>query len=292
MATEVQATSAFYSTHLTSRTSTFEKLSERISHTLGYPLIDVDAHVNQVHEYISISAEMFTKFAGYTDENLVFDSTLYEAKKGIDLRKLISSSPGLGLSALYDGVSGGHDTLLDQTRKVVDVYSFEEGSSSGINTLFTIEQSLAQQTYFSYSMGNYGFDLVSWYTLKNWLDVREKILAQKRSFNFNPHTQYLAIIPEPTPNQVFYGAVGAYIEKRLVDVIKEPWVYQYAVALTKIGIARVRGKFSGVALFGGGTLNYSDLLQEGITEKRALEDELYNGAPGFGDAAPPVFFIG
>ena len=30
------------------------------------------------------------------------------------------------------------------------------------------------------TMGNYGFDLVSWYTLKEWLDTREKLLAIKR----------------------------------------------------------------------------------------------------------------
>ena len=62
-------------------------------------------------------------------------------------------------------------------RKVVDVTDFEEGSTTGINTLFTLEQTLAQQTYFSYAMGNYGFDLVSWYTLKEWIDTREKMLA-------------------------------------------------------------------------------------------------------------------
>jgi|10_taG_2_1085330.scaffolds.fasta_scaffold00991_6 hypothetical protein len=290
MSTAVQSASAFYSTHLNSKVTTFDTLSERISLSLGYPLIDVDAHANQINEYIGISCDMFTKFAGYTEENLVFNSTLYEAKKGINLQTLFSSTPGL--SALYDGVSGGHDPLLNAPRKVVDVWSFEEGSSSGINTLFTIEQSLAQQTYFSYSMGNYGFDLISWYTLKNWLDVREKILAQKRSFHFYPDSQYLMIVPEPISNQGFYGCIGAYVEKKLVDIIKEPWVYQYALALTKVGIGRVRGKFAGVQLFGGGTLNYTDLLQEGIAEKKTLEDELYNGAPGFGDAAPPQFFIG
>ena len=42
-------------------------------------------------------------------------------------------------------------------RKVMSVTDFEEGSNTGINTLFTLEQTLAQQTYFSYAMGNYGF---------------------------------------------------------------------------------------------------------------------------------------
>lgn len=290
MATEVQPTSGFYSTELAPRVTSFTVLAERISHSLGYPLIDVDAHANQINEYISISCEMFAKFAGYTEEHLVFDSSLYETKKGINLQDLFSSTPGL--SAFYNSVSGGHDTLLNDSRKVIDVWSFEEGSSSGINTLFTIEQSLAQQTYFSYSMGNYGFDLISWYTLKNWLEVREKVLAVKRTFQFNPANQHLLMFPEPTANQKFYGIVGCYVEKPLKQLVKEHWVYQYALALTKIGIGRVRGKFAGVQLFGGGSLNYTDLLQEGLNEKKELETMLLEGTPGFGDAAPPQFFVG
>ena len=94
----------------------------------------------------------------------------------------------------------------------------------------------------------------SWYVLKNWLEVREKILAVKRTFEFNPDTQYLFMWPEPVANQKFYGVVSCYVEKPLKQLLKEQWVYQYALALTKIGIGRVRGKFAGVTLFGGGTL--------------------------------------
>ena len=56
-----------------------------------------------------------------------------------------------GLSATQNTL-GGYDALIENYRKVVDVKGFEEGSTSGVNTLFTIEQTLAQQTYFSYLM--------------------------------------------------------------------------------------------------------------------------------------------
>ena len=88
---------------------------------------------------------------------------------------------------------GAYDPLLNQYRKVTDVVDFVEGSTTGVNTLFTIEQTLAQQTYFSYAMGQYGFDLVSWYTVKEWLDLREKLLTIKHSYEFNPHTQYMRL---------------------------------------------------------------------------------------------------
>ncbi|NBO23137.1 hypothetical protein EBU94_07365, partial [bacterium] len=146
-------------------------------------------------------------------------------------------------------------------RKVIDIVDFEEGSTTGVNTLFTIEQTLAQQTYFSYAMGNYGFDLISWYTLKNWLEVREKLLAQKRSISFNDRTQYMQFYPPPrTPGSGsrFYGVVNCYVERPLRDLIKEQWVYQYALALSKISVGNVRGKYTGTTLFGGGQINYND----------------------------------
>ena len=69
-------------------------------------------------------------------------------------------------------------------------------------------------------------------------------------------------------------------------------MYQYALALTKITLGRVRGKFGNAQLFGGTSLDTS-ILQEGLQEKKELETMLTTGAsPGFGDAAPPMFFVG
>ena len=176
-------------------------------------------------------------------------------------------------------------------RKVVDVVDFEEGSSTGINTLFTLEQTQAQQTYLSYAIGNYGFDLVSWYTLKEWIDTREKMLAIRRDIKFNPRTQYMQMYPEPGSDR-FYGAISCYLEKPIRDIIMEQWVYEYAQALTMITIGRVRGKFGNVSLLGGGALNY-DILNEGMDKKRELEGKLLEGAsPGLGDTDPTLFFVG
>jgi len=187
---------------------------------------------------------------------------------------------------------GRWDSLTRQNRKVMEVFSYDESTSSSLNTLFTIEQTLAQQTYFSYAMGNYGFDLISWYILKQWLETREKMLSTKRYFKFNERNQHLLMIPEPKKNERFYGVVTCYVEKHIKDMIKEPWVYQYASALTKITLGRVRGKFGNAQLFGGTGLDTS-ILQEGLTEKKELEERLFTGASaGFGDSAPPMFFVG
>jgi len=380
-ACEITPLSAFLSTNLNNKIETYDRLGDRVKRALGYPLVSLEIHTDQLRENIQIAVEYFTKFAGFTQEFLIFDSNLYEQQKGIRIDLLytlsntnltptqeVAGTNNLGPGAQYYGetpktvfvatssivgtrftssislsttLSAGIDqfelfdgTLYDTItsfdsslttafkqnkrktltfegsvseattyqnvfdydimdyRKVVDVTDFEEGSTTGINTLFTLEQTLAQQTYFSYAMGNYGFDLVSWYTLKEFLDMREKVLAIRRDLKFDPRSQYLQIYPQPSKNSRFYGVVSSYVERPIRDVIKEQWVYEYVLALSMITIGRVRGKFSNVSLLGGGSLNY-DLVSEGLTKKESLEQKLLEGAAaGFGDANPIEFFVG
>lgn len=379
---EITPLSAFLSTNLNNKIETYDRLGDRVKRSLGWPLISLEIHTDQLRENIQIAVEYFTKYAGFTQEYLIFDSNLYENKKGIRLdllytlantdlntnaRKVAGTNPigpdsefygetaetifvatsslhstvfssssalsatfssGINQFELFDDTLYGSITSFNQSltaaftentrktltfqglsseavafqnvfdydvmeyRKVVDVTDFEEGSTTGINTLFTLEQTLAQQTYFSYALGNYGFDLVSWYSLKEWLDTREKVLATRRDLKFDPRTQYLQIYPQPSTNSRFYGVVSCYIERPIRDVIKEQWVYEYVLALTMITIGRVRGKFTNVNLLGGGTLNY-DLFSEGTARKEELERKLLEGASaGFGDSDPIPFVVG
>jgi len=340
--TQVEPISSFYSTNLNSRIDGYNRLADRISRSLGAPLINIEIHQDQLFENISIAIEMFTKYAGFTREYLVFNTSLYERGRGVRLDVLFTANRGESLATSEEAklnpmfnyrykdnqgkqfaplyylskmvigeaanpyifqvgkelkpdqreLNQSYDYLLYEYRKVNSVRTFEVGSSDGVNTLFTIEQTLAQQTYFSYSMGNYGLDLISWYILKNWLDTREKMLALKKAINFNDRTQYMQIFPEPKPDENFWASIECYVEKPISWVVKEEWVYYYALALTKIVVGRVRGKYGNVQLFGGGVLNY-DLLQEGREEKEKLEQQLFTGAsPGMGDAEPPLFLVG
>ena len=385
---DITPISAFQSTNLNSKIDNFNRLSDRILRSLGYPFINVEIHRDTLYENISISCEMFAKFAGYTQEYLLFDSNLYVKNQGIRLDHLFSlqnsdslqqqvefnneskdfsnyiqenetlyvansAIPGTYFSTIsalsasledgtfanqifsedvYSVITDSSSTILSglstyftpsfkqnfttegtitgkrekfmnsfdydilDYRKVIAVQDFEEGSSTGINTLFTIEQTMAQQTYFSYAMGNYGFDLVSWYVLKDWMEMREKLLATKRSYTFDDRTQMLRMYPQPRSGGSsaarFYGVVSCYIERPIRDIIKEHWVYQYSLALTKIAVANIRGKYGSVTLFGGGSLNSGDLMTQGLSEKEKLETALYESAPGLGDAEPPMFFVG
>lgn len=173
-------------------------------------------------------------------------------------------------------------------RKVVDVVSFEEGSTTGVNTLFSVEQTMAQQSYHAYSLGNYGFDILSWHTVKDWIDTREKMFATRRDIYFDPRTQYLRLIPQPK-NTTFYGLLECYVEKPLRDLVKEKWVLDYATALCKVMWGRILTKISGVGLPGGGSINGDSILSEGVTEKKELEQFLIEG--GYGDFDPLSFAV-
>ena len=173
-------------------------------------------------------------------------------------------------------------------RKVISVTDFEEGSSSGVNTLFSMESTMAQQTFYSYAMGNFGFDLLSWHVVKDWMKTREKVLAIRREIHFDNRTQYMRMYPQPRNTTNFVGVLECYVERPIRDIIKEKWILDYSVALSKIMWGRILTHITGVTILGGGSLNGESVLQEGITDKKELEEMLVGG--GFGDFEPIGMF--
>ena len=177
-------------------------------------------------------------------------------------------------------------------RKVISVYDFQEGSSSAMSSLFAFETAMAATTYYNYQFSMRGFDLTSWTAMNMWRKDRDKLLATKHSWNFDPHTQYFTLSPQPPKDRErFFGVLHCYVEQPLRDVIKSPWVWRYALALCKIMVGGARSKWGSATILGGGTLEGSALLQSGEAEKKELEQQLIEKR-GFGEAEPPVFFIG
>lgn len=275
-------------TTLTTYITSYDELSVRIQYQLGAPLINLEVTDEQIYDCISNSIEYFTKWAGYTEEYLVFNSKLYVPGVGIKVDDLATQTHEMRTSA-NPSLSTIYDYDLASQRKVVDCFSFDKGEDTGINTLFTLEQAMAQQIYSSYMIGNFGFDLITWEVLKGFIDTRNKVLAMTPQFRFDSRTQMLRIIPEPRPEHTYLGVVGCYIERPIKDVIQEKWVHKYTLALVKIAIARVREKYTGTNLFGGGSVNSTTLLTEGLQEKDKLEQDLMNS---YQDVTPPMFFIG
>jgi hypothetical protein len=285
------------STTFNSKIKSYDHLAQRVRRTLGEPLVDIEVSSEQMYEFIDIAIEWFTKFSGVTEEYLIFRSDLYQRGIGLRIDKLFSITPDLSANpdttetaSLSSGITNsGYDFDMDDYRKVVDVFSLEQGNTSGVNTLFTIEHTIAQQAYFGHLLGNVGYDLITWNALKEWLDTREKLLALKPYFRFYPDTQILKILPEPNYSSSYYGLVGCKVQKPIKDLVSQLWVFRYVTALTKISVGNVRGKYGGTNLFGGQTVNYQDFMNQGIKEKEELEKELMTN---YVDTDPVRFFIG
>lgn len=276
------------STNANPKITSYGALAQRIRRQMGEPLVNVEIADEQIYDNIAIAMEYFTKYAGYTEEFLIFDSTKYVRGTGLKVDQMINQTPEM-LQSGTPGLSAGYDYDLESWRRVLDCFSFTYGETTGINTLFTLEQAMAQQIYSSYMVGNFGFDLVTWEVLKGFIDTRTKVLAMTPHYRFDPKNQILRIIPEPIPEQTYLGIVGCYIERPIKDLINERWIYRYALALSKITVGNVRGKYSGTNLFGGGSVNYGDFMNQGIQERDALEAELKNT---YEDQTPAMFFLG
>ena len=194
-------------TTLNSQVTSYDTLSVRIQRQLGAPLINLEVSDEQIYDCITDSIEYFTKWAGYTEEYLVFNSKLYKQGVGLKMDDLFTASFEMRTSGV-SSLSAGFDYDLASQRKVIDVFEFSKGEDTGINTLFTLEQAMAQQIYSSYMIGNFGFDLITWETLKGFIDTRNKVLAMTDQFRFDARSQILRITPEPRDTHTYLGVVG------------------------------------------------------------------------------------
>ena len=177
-------------------------------------------------------------------------------------------------------------------RKVASVTNYSESGVSSITSLYNFDTSLAQQFFYTNQFNHRSFGLTTWYALHEWRNMYEKLLATKRGWSFNKDTQYLTLTPQPRMGERFFGIVECWVEKPLKDVLKEPWVFDYALAVCKEMLGRVRSKWGdSVQMLGGGSLSGNALAQEGVNKQKELLDELIKNQ-AYGAMSKPRFFVG
>lgn len=177
-------------------------------------------------------------------------------------------------------------------RKVNSVTNYSESGVSSITSLYNFDTSLAQQFFYTNQFNHRSFGLTTWYALHEWRNTYEKLLATKRGWSFNKDTQYLTLTPQPRMGERFFGIVECWVEKPLKDVLKEPWVFDFALAVCKEMLGRVRSKWGdNVSMLGGGSLTGNALAQEGVNKQKELLEELIKNQ-AYGAMHKPRFFIG
>tara|TARA_R110000822_G_scaffold16992_2_gene57470 strand:- start:1212 stop:2876 length:1665 start_codon:yes stop_codon:yes gene_type:complete len=286
------------STTLSPVVTSYELLSERIKMQLGWPMTNIELCEDQIMDFINQGCEWYSKYAGFTEEIVMFNSERYQCGYGLKMDDMFNNITDFycPFSTAGNMVSGQYvDCDTNNYRKVVGIFSVDPagGSGGGTEILFNMDYMFAQQAYFGAMMGGFGYDITTWHMLKEWMDLRKKMFATQVYVNFNPTTQLLKLTPEPQTGFTsgrgqYIGVVGCRLEKSVKELVQERWVQRYALALAKISLAHIRGKFGGVTLFGGGQVNATDLMTQGLEERKTLEEELMNG---FGEAEPPLFFI-
>jgi len=297
--------SSFYSTAIHSKIDSIEKLACRNMKLLGAPLVNIELAQDMCYEAISIAVEWYTKYSEPSEEFLIFDSEIYTPGVGVKMDNLFSYTPELSSQTDLTNPNTvvGRDYDLNDWRRVIDVKNIEVGENQGTNLLFTLQYAMVQQMGALMHSGGLrkGFDLITWYNMNEFLELRNKLLALNIYTRFDKNTQILRLFPEPTGSASYgsvdrkfgryYGLISAYVEPRFRDCLKNHWVQQYSLALMKIMVANVRGKFNGTQLLGGGSVNWDILMSQGIAEKEKLEEQAMTGTGGMIDGAPPVFLV-
>ena len=124
---EVKPIQAFLSTNLNNKNKTFKDLADKIMYQLGYPSVSIELQINQVYSAIQNAIEFFTKYAGYKEEFLLFDSRLYEKDKGIRLDKLCT----IASSAACQESPGTNPALYKKHNFVNKVFNSDKFVDNG-----------------------------------------------------------------------------------------------------------------------------------------------------------------
>jgi hypothetical protein len=119
------------------------------------------------------------------------------------------------------------------------------------------------------SCGGMGFDLVSWYTMKQYLETLDFLFRYPVTFDFNQRTHRLHIHSSNVLNLGDYLVMECAVKPSAdvyPDIWNDMWLKKYATALVKYQWGINLTKFQQVQLPGGITMNgemiYNEAKQE------------------------------
>ena len=253
---------------------TKNQLAEKIKRRLGYPMVKVELDQQQVNDAIDYARQKWMKWAVGQATHEVFFTLMLSAGQ-----------------SLYDLPMGVTEVLSKEST----------GISSGINTLFTIENFLYNQGLYEalWNTANQGYTILSYHIARDFLDTVRKYTPDKYNWKYHPYTNQLEVHPAPPSgstvelNNVLYNTPGwillrAYmVEGSTLSGSWEPgdadedfygldWIYDFATAECKIILGNIRRKFANFASIGntGLSLDGDQLVSEGKEEQERLNETL------------------
>jgi len=257
---------------------TKDELATKILRRLGAPGVKVELDRFQIEDNIDYARQKFIRWAiGQATTDRYYTMILYG---GVNLYPL-----------------AGY---------VLDVLSYDISGMGSIHQLFSI-------TNYFYAQGMYdqmlmrgladGYSLVSYHIARDFLETVKRYVVSEYNYIYHRYTNTLEITPMPPTGgslSMYVASSGTYVtvdspgiillrcsvtegtDENLYDSL---WVHDYALALCKISLGRIRTKFANFNAVGsnvGLSLDGDGLIQEGTTELEKLEvtlrnDETYEG---------------
>ena len=151
---------------------------------------------------------------------------------------------------------------------------FDIGDATSTNNLFNVRYQIALNDLYDLSR----YDLVPFYM--NFMNIRfiEEILIGKQPLRYNRHVNKLHIDMDWGKVEVgFYLIAEVYAKinpETYSDVYGDRWLKRYTTALFKVQWGSNLSKFVGMQLPGGIQFNGDQIYQQGVEDKRNLEQEM------------------
>jgi hypothetical protein len=239
--------------------TTFEEtISSYILARLGHPIIRVELTPFQIKTCID---EAITKLHAHTPINTT-QYCAFEASANISMYRL--------------------PPYIIQNLSYVTYKKTLLGSFGGPGTI----ENDAALFYFSNMFNHNQFSMGDWFVMQQHFEMFRKVYGRDGTFSIVDN-QYIMLTPTPsmTPEPVIieYRALNSTTLSPLYKL----WIQKYALAVAKGVLGGIRSKFKTVpGPEGGAQLNGSDLLQESMKEKEALDEQLQKEIE-----EPPMFSV-
>mgnify|MGYP005821605885 FL=1 len=174
-------------------------------------------------------------------------------------------------------------TADDKTNKYISITDgniigvvniFDIGDATSTNNLFNVRYQIALNDLYDLSR----YDLVPFYM--NFMNIRfiEEILIGKQPLRYNRHVNKLHIDMDWGKVEVGnYLVVEVYAKvnpETYGDVYGDRWLMRYTTSLFKVQWGQNLSKFVGMQLPGGVQFNGDQIYQQGVEDKRNLEQEM------------------
>ena len=237
---------------------------EKIKRRLGAPVVKIELDPMQINDAIDYARTKYIKWAvGQATQEVFFTLML----------------------------SAG-EAFYDMPANVTEILGYSTQSAGSIHTLFTIENYLYNQGMYDQllmrSAGS-GYDMVSYHIARGFLETIKRYVVDAYSFIYHQYTNQLEIKPTPpyggqlTINDITYETPGFILVRAYMaegepdDLYNNMWLTDYATAMCKMTLGRIRTKFANFTAIGSNTglaMDGDSLISEGQAEMEKLEETL------------------